>query len=231
MAETTDKPVVDPVKMPKMKMSSSALAKLNAWAIAGATFFGFCAIFVAIAGFTKGKWIFSFPIFTALLGVNATSFISTALLVALFAVAFSIFAIVTINKVTDAETTKNTWACIAKTFLAFAIVYAIDMIGIIIYSLMSIGRKRYDQGPLWLSSFLPTVILFGASVGMHFIAKAIAHGKTSLLRVMSIVSVCIAGVALILVFIQSMVSFYGKSSTSKYEDMLEDYSGLLDLLK
>ena len=46
MAETTDKPVVDPVKMPKMKMSSSALAKMNAWAIAGATFFGFCAIFV-----------------------------------------------------------------------------------------------------------------------------------------------------------------------------------------
>ena len=231
MAETTNAPVVDPVKMPKMKISSSALAKMNAWAIAGATFFGFCAIFVAIAGFTKGKWIFSFPIFTAILGVNATSFVSTALLVALFAVLFGVFAIITINKITDAETTKKTWACIAKTFLAFAVVYAVDMVGIIIYSLMSIGRKHYDQGPLWLSSFLPTVILFGGALGMHFIARAIAHGKTGLLRVMSIVAVCIAGVALILVFIQSMVSFYGKSSKSSYEDLLDDYSGLFDLLK
>ena len=61
------KPVVEPVKAPKMKMPGATLAKLNAWAIAGATFFGFCAIFSAIAGFTKGKWYFGDPFFTRFL--------------------------------------------------------------------------------------------------------------------------------------------------------------------
>ena len=224
MAETTNTPVVDPVKMPKMKINSSALAKMNAWAIAGATFFGFCAIFVAIAGFTK-EWSFSFPVFGLFLGSNAG--ISSSLLVALFALLFGIFAIITINKVTDAETTKKTWGCIAKLFLALAVIYAVDMIGIVIYSLMSVGRRAYDQGQLWLSSFLPTVILFGGSIGMHFIAKAIANGKTSLLRIMSIVAVCIAGVAFILVFIQTMVSFYGKKSAVEKAIDDFDYSGFL----
>ena len=222
MAETSGTPVVDPVKMPKMKINSSALAKMNAWAIAGATFFGFCAIFVAIAGFTK-EWSFAFPVFSFLLGANAG--ISTSLLVSLFALLFGIFVIVTINKVTDAETTKKTWGCIAKVFFAFMVVYAVDMIGIIIYSLMSIGRRNYDQGTLWLSSFLPTVILFGGATGMHFIAKAISNGKTSLLRIMSIVAVCIAGVAFILVFIQTMVSFYGKK-TSYLEKATQDLNSI-----
>ena len=226
------KPVVEPVKAPKMKMPGATLAKLNAWAIAGATFFGFCAIFSAIAGFTKGKWYFGDPFFTRFLGAGISG-VPTIILTALFAIAFAVFALVTIGKITDAETTKKTWGCISKTFLALSLAYGINMVGIIIYSLMSLGRKSFDQGDLWLDGFLPTVILCGGAFGMFLIAKAIAAGKMSLLRAMSFVAIGVAGVAFILVFIQQLVSYYSKpkSTLDDYNDILDSASQYLDLLK
>ena len=223
------KPVVEPVKAPKMKMPAASLAKMNAWAIAGATFFGYCAIFSAIAGFTKGKWTFALPFFSRFFGSNAG--VPSLILAVLFAVLFAVFALVTINKITDAETTKKTWGCISKTFLAFCVVYVIDMVGIVIYSLLSLGRKYFDQGDLWLSSFLPTVILCAGSLGMFFIAKAIAAGKMSMLRMMSFIAIGIASAAFILVFIQTLVNFYGgkkASSLDDYSDMTP--SDALDIL-
>lgn len=223
-ASTPEKAVVDPIKMPKMKVSGSTIAKLNSWAIAGAIFFGYATIFAAIAAFTK-KWSFGIPFIGVIFG-NNTGSVSLMLLTALATVALSVFAIVTIGKITDAEALKKSWHCIANTFLGIAVVYVIDMIGIIMYSLMSIGRKSFDQGDLWLSSFLPCVILCAGAVAMHFIAKSIAAGKTAILRVLSIVAISVAAVALVLVFIAHMVNFYGKSSTKSYSDY---YNSLFDL--
>ena len=53
MAEATNKPVVDPVKMPKIKTNAKTLAHLNTWAIALSSFLGFFLIFAAISSFTS----------------------------------------------------------------------------------------------------------------------------------------------------------------------------------
>jgi hypothetical protein len=227
-----DKPVVDPVHMPKLSMDKHKLATINAWAIALAIFLGYCAIFAAIAGFTK-KWGFSIPFFGRFMGTNAA--VPTALLTALFSVVFAIFGFVTLGKVTDAEATKKAWGCISKVFLGFMLVYAVDMIAIIIYSLMSLGRKEYEfnQGNLWLSSFLSTVVCcIGASI-VWFMGKQIAAGKTSLLRIASFIAAGLAAVGFIIVFVQLLVSYYGKSNSSydSYKDAIDSYSDVLNLLK
>ena len=220
MAETKEEPVVEPVKMPKINIEKKELATLNAFAIALSMFLGYCAIFAAIAGFTN-KWVFLVPFFGRFMGTNVS--VPTALLAALFAVLFAIFGFVTLGKVTDAEATKKSWKLVSKVFLGFIVVYAVDMVGIIIYSLMSIGRGRsFDQGAFWLSSFLSTVICcIGAGV-MWFMGKQIAAGKNSLLRVASLAAAGLATVGFIIVFIQQLVSFYGNSSTSRYDS--DDYS-------
>jgi len=215
------KAVVDPIKIPKMKVSNSVLAKLNAWATAGATFFGWATIFVAIAGFTK-KWHFSMPLLSNFLSAANTGEVPSSLIMAIAALACSIFAIVTIGKITDADALKKTWRHIASVFLALTLIYVLDMVAIILYSLMSLGRKSFSQGQLWLSSFLPTLILCVGSTAMYFVARAIVAGKTSLLRLLSIIAVAIASIAFVLVFIQQMVSFYGKSSTSGRYNSLYD---------
>ena len=64
------------------------------------------------------------------------------------------------------------------------------------------------QGDLWLSNFLPTLIMLGASVGMHFIAKTIVHVKPALIKTMAIVAVCVAGVSVFLTFTEGIVVTY-----------------------
>ena len=230
MAETSNQPVVEPVKMPTIKLERKSLSAVNAWAIALSLFLGYSAIFSAIAGFTK-KWTFSIPFFGRFMGSNVAA--PTLLLTVLFAVAFGIFGLVTIGKVTDAEAMKKSWSNISKLFLGFVIVYAIDMIGIALYSLMSLGRgKSFDQGELWLNSFLPTLISAIGACAMWFIGKQIAAGKTSILRIVSIAAAGIAIIAFILVFVQLLVKFYGKSSKYDYDDYDDyDYSKVLDLFK
>ena len=231
MPETHEQPVVDPVKMPKLKIDKHKFAFVNAWSIALAIFLGWSAIFAAIAGFTK-EWAFGIPFFGRFMGTNAGA--PTILLTALFALAFGIFGFVTLKKVTDAEATKKAWDCISKVFLGFVFVYAIDMIAIVIYSLMSLGRSKdlsFDQGTLWLNSFLPTVICCVGAAAIWFMGKQIAEGKTSVLRIASIIAGCIAVVAFILVFIQLLVSYYSKSGSSDYGFDEDDYSKVFDLFK
>ena len=229
MAETSNQPVVEPVKMPTIKLERKSLSAANAWAIALSLFFGYSAIFSAIAGFTK-KWIFSIPFFGRFMGTNVA--VPTLFLTVLFAVTFGIFGLVTLGKVTDAEATKKSWNNISKLFLGFVFVYVIDMVAIAIYSLISIGRgKSFDQGALWLNSFLPTLISTVGAGAIWLIGKQIAAGKTAVLRVVSIVAAGVAVVAFILVFVQMLVKFYGKSN-SYYDDYDDyDYSKVLDLFK
>ena len=227
MATTTSSAptkVVETNNTTKMKISASLLAKLNAWSIALATFFGYATIFVAIAGFTK-KWNFSLPFFTRLLGSNV-GMVSTALITAIVTLVLAIFALATMNKLTDKEVVKKSWRNIAIFFLAITAVYAIDIVAIIMSSILMIG-VRGVQGQLWLSNFLPTLILAGGSVGMFFIAKAISQGKASLIRAFAIVAVSLAGTALLLVIVQQLVAFYGKSSG--YSAYRELYDSLIDL--
>jgi len=227
MTEIHEKPVVDPVKMPKIKINKQKIAQLNAWSIALAVFLGWSAIFAAIAGFTRGDWSFSIPFFGRFMGSNAG--VPTILLTALFALIFGIIGIVTLKKVTDVEATRAAWGCISKVFFAFMFIYIVDMIGVVLYSLMSLGRAddlTFDQGTLWLCSFLPTVICFIGAAAIWFIGKQISEGKTTFLRIASLVAIGIASVAFVLVFIQQLVSYYSKPKSSLDRVKDSDYSKL-----
>jgi len=219
MTETHQKPVVDPVKMPKIKIEHKKLAALNAFSIALACFLGYCAIFAAISGFTK-KWDFAIPFFGRFMGTNAA--VPTSLLAALFAVVFAIFGFITLGKVTDAEATKKSWHLVSKVFLGFVLVYIVDMVAIAIYSLLSIGRgTRFDQGDFWLDSFLSTLICCVGAGVMVGIGKQIAVGKTALLRIVSLVTSALAVIGFIIIFVQILVSFYGDNNKSNYDSYHE----------
>ena len=227
MAEIENKPVVEPVKMPKIKIEHKKLATINAFAIALAMFLGYCTIFAAISGFTK-KWDFAIPFFGRFMGTNAA--VPTSLLAALFAVVFAIFGFVSLGKVTDAEATKKSWDLVSKVFFGFVIVYIVDMIAIVIYSLLSIGRgKSFDQGNFWLDSFLSTVICCVGAGVMAYIGKQIAAGKTSLLRIASLAATALAIIGFIIVFIQILVNFYGEKSKSSYDTYREATDSFYDL--
>ena len=183
------------------------------------------AIFAAIAGFTDGEWSFNIPLLGVLFantGVVPTMFIAT-----LLAVAFSIIGVLSINKITDANALKKSWQCVAKVFCALGIIYAVSMLAVALYSLMGAGKKSgLSHEDLWLSCFLPNLIMALTAGGMFFLARAIANGKTALLRILGIVSVIVAGIGLVLVVIQTLVNFYGETKSNSIYDY--DWSDLWD---
>ena len=192
-------------KYERGKISAPMMAKLNTWTIAMSCFIGFACIFSAIAGFSDG-WVFRIPVFSAFFGSNVGS-VPSEFMASFIALAAAIFGIATLKKVTDRETQRESWHRVANLFLGISVIYIINLAGIIFYSIMMIGRPTI-QGDLWLSNFLPTLIMLGASVGMHFIAKTIVHTKPSLIKTMAIVAVCVAGVSVFLTFTESIVVTY-----------------------
>lgn len=224
---TLEKPVVEQVKMPKMKVDGSKIAYVNAFATAGALFFGVATIFSAIAGFTK-SWIFGIP-FDGLvrafsIGMYAKFFWG------ILAIALALVSFFTVSKITDASAISKAWKCIAKISLVVLCLFGIEMLCMILTSLIGLGKKSgVSQKDLWLSGFLPTAIMAATTCGIMFIAKAIANGKTQLLRIMTLVALGVGSVALVLVFISEIYGMYGKKSSGY--DYLDDYDSFLDLLK
>lgn len=222
--------VVEPIKIPKMKMkiAGDKVAGLNAFAVSFAMFFGVLTIFAAIAGFTSGNWVFGIPLIGAFFAnVGAASVVTTALL----SVAFGIIALMTIGKITDAQSLSKSWNAVSKVFFVLMQIYAVSMIGIAIYSLLSLGKKTVDQGDLWLSGFLPNFITAALAGTMAYVGKKIADGKTVLLRTLSMIAMGIAGVAFVLVIIQTLVSFYATKSSSSTDYRDYDYGDVLDLFR
>lgn len=226
---TSQAPVVEQVKMPKMKVDGSKIAYVNAFATAGAIFFGVAAIFNAIAGFTKGKWIFGIP-FDGILGSFSNSMYSYFFM-GILTFVLGLVSFLTVSKITDAGAITKAWKCIFKVNLVLLALFAIDMISMILTSLIGLGEKSgVVQKDLWLSGFLPTVIMALVAGVIAFVAKSIASGKTQLLRIMTLVALGVGSVAMIMVFISQIVGMYGKKSSS-YSDYLDDVDDYLDWLK
>ncbi len=217
MAESTNKPVVDPVKMPKLKTNAKTLAHLNTWAIALSSFVGFFGIFLAISLFTKGKWNFQ-PAVTTIIpfgagGANIASSVAFILFLVLMALGLGIYGIITIGKLTDADALKKAWKNVFRTLLFFIGVYALHMFALIITSLVMIGKSsgvgNTTQKTIWLNHFLPSTIMGLAAVALAFLAKSIASGKTANARIASFIGIGLGGVGFILAFIALMVFIYG----------------------
>ena len=223
MAESTNKPVVDPVKMPKLKTNAKCLASFNTWAIAIAAFLGFFGIFLAISLLTKGDWNFS-PSISTLLDYGdqsvaagkgysyiAIGSIITVLFISLTSLLLGIAGIVTIGKITDADALKKAWKNVSRLLFTFVGIYAVHLFVLILSSLILIGKSEGTkiQKGIWLDKFLPSVIMALAAGGLAFLAKTIAGGKTANARIASFIGIGISGVGFILTFIAVMVTIYG----------------------
>jgi hypothetical protein len=232
MAEAANQqpaPVVKPVQAKKIKIDGKKIAYFNAFALSFATFFGIALIFNAIAGFTKGKWSFGIP-FSGIFLSWDISYVPNIVILAFIALAMSIFGLVTVNKITDADALKKAWCANAKVFMVLTTGYVVAAIATCVYSLMYIkDGAGPTQKALWLNGFIPTLVMGGVSFGIAAISKAIAGGKTALVRVMSYIALTVASIAFILMFVQQLVSIHGKKSSSSYD--FDDYSDLWDLLK
>ncbi len=219
--------VVDSVKMPKIKIDNHKVADINAFATAFASFFGFATIIAAISTFTKGKWSFNIPFLGSFLGSNLGQ-TSSMLVVALLTLACAIIGLMTVRKITDAEAMKKAWSCVAKVFGVFVIIFCVDMVAVLIYSLLSLGRSKFavSQGELWGSSFVANLILALASAAMFFVSAKIAKGETKYLSIMRFVAIGIASVATLMAVVSLLVSFYSKTPTTEVEDAIDSLNDL-----
>ncbi|MBR3220511.1 hypothetical protein IKF76_01435 [Candidatus Saccharibacteria bacterium] len=226
MEKQASKSVVGDVTIPKLKMNGKRAAYINAAAVAIATYFGVVAIFGAIAGFTKGDWAFSTPgIVSAFFGTSLGMIAPTTLFVTtMLALVGGVIGFFTLKKLTDAAAVKHAWSIVAEVFGVVTGLLAIYLISTVLWSLFGLGEKSgVSQGDLWLSTFLPAVIKTVLAGAIFFLAKKIAAGKLEVLRIFSMVSSGIAVVALIIVIVQTMISFYDKKSSSDARSLLEGY--------
>ena len=210
-------PVVEPVKVPKVKADNKLIAGINAASLTLATFAGFMAIFAGIAHFTTKGWFVEIPVLNVFFGTNV-SYTAVAFISGIASVLLAVVGLITAGKITDINAMKGAWKCARNVFIAVAAIEVIKMVSIAIYALCGIGEKSgVEQGYLWLNDFLSNTLAALAATGIAFIAHFIAAGKTSVLSVMRFVALGIASVGCVLVFVSTIVRFYnkpGKSSSS-----------------
>ena len=226
-------PVVKKVQTKKLKIDGKKVAYWNAFAISASIFFGIAIIFNAIASLitsqTKGEWYFGIPFSGLLTAWDITYNLPAVVILATLVLGLGIFGVVTVNKITDAEALKKAWKCNAKIFLGLAALYAVSLVLVGIYSLMSIKKGAGEfQKDLWLSGFLPTLIMGGVAAFIGFMSVEIAKGKTALVRVLSYVAVSVAAVAFTMMFVERLVTIHSKKTSYDTSSTLDS---LWDLLK
>ncbi len=231
-------PVVEPVKMPTIKKADNKfIAAVNAISISLACFFGWMTIFAAIASFTKKGWGIDIPLVGWIFGNNFGSFggsvditlLATGLLTVLFAVA----GLISARKITDVNAMKSSWKCARNVFVVIAAIEIFKMIALAIYALCGLGKAAgVQQGYLWLNGFLSNTLAALGAAAIAAIAHMIAAGKTQVLSIMRFVALGIAGVACILVFISTLIGFYGnKTSSFSSSSSSSSLDSWLELLK
>ena len=199
-------------------MDGVKVSCVNPWAMTLALFFGWSTFFAACSGFAS-KWFVNLPIFRIFLGANA-GIVDTTLVASLMSIALAVVALITLKKAISDDSVKDTWKKISNFFIVVTAVYVVDMVAIIIYSLMALGIKGV-QGQLWLSNFLPTIIMSIGSAAIAIISRVIAKGKSDLMKVICISAIVIATLAFIISFSQIRVSFYGNGGYSQVYELYD----------
>ena len=218
--EENQQPVVAPVNINTSKLSQESVTSVNGAALAIASLFSVISMFAAIASFTKGEWIFRIP----LMGTLSVTGADTLFVTSVVALVFSVISLISVRKITDAEQLKKTYSTWANVYSVLSVVFVSAVIATILYALFTIGSKSVEQKDLWLSGFLPALIIAGVSVGMTFVFKTVAKGKTTMLSMINFIIVGIATLGLLLTTISIFVNHYGNKSSrgSSYSDYLQD---------
>ena len=148
-----------------------------------------------------------------------------------FAIAAILLAIVPfalVKKVTDGEMVKSEFAKGAKILWVVVALNVFLAVATIFISLFSMGiegmsektaealQKRY-----WLGTFVPVLVAALVNGAGAFFLGSIAKGKMALMNIFKIASICIAGVAVVLMIVASLVTLHPKkgsgSSSSSYD--------------
>ncbi|MDR1032391.1 MAG: hypothetical protein LBL84_00045 [Candidatus Nomurabacteria bacterium] len=223
--ENQQQPVVAPVKISAPKASQGFVTALNGVSLGLAALFSVVSVFGAIASFTSGKWIFGIPV----LSQFNISGAPTLFVASIAALVFALIAFITVRKITDAEKLKSVYSAWATVWAVVSVILVSVVVATIFYALFVIGDKGVSQKTLWLSGFLPSLIVATVSVGLAFVYKAVASGKTAILNIINLVVISVAALGLLMVIISVFVNHYGsKSSGSSYSDYSRYLDDLLD---
>lgn len=140
---------------------------------------------------------------------------------AIAAILLAIVPFVLVKKVTDGEAVKTEFAKGAKVLWVVVALNAFLAIATIFVSLFSMGiegmgektaealQKRY-----WLGTFVPVLVAALVNGIGAFFLNAIAKGKMTLMNTFKIVNICVAGVAVVLMVVASLVTLHPKQSSS-----------------
>ncbi|MDL2236138.1 hypothetical protein LJC07_08415 [Christensenellaceae bacterium OttesenSCG-928-L17] len=207
------------------KLSQNLIVAVNAISFTGAAIFGGIGIFAAIANFTKGDWSIYNGSIESLIGTISTSFF-----LAILALLFGILAKMTIKKISDANILKKAYGTVAVVSGLLTILFIAVAVSIAIFALISIGSKSVDQGTLWLSGFLSSIICAAVTFGTALIAKKVSDGQIKLLPMATNIVLGISSLSALLMLISTIVNVYGNNSSSYYNnDYYDALNGLLDL--
>ncbi|MDR0397979.1 MAG: hypothetical protein LBH36_02235 [Candidatus Nomurabacteria bacterium] len=226
MGQTQQRPVVAPVKINAPQASQGLITTLNGVSLAFAALFSVVSVFAAIATFTDGEWSFDIPIISSFNISGA----STLFVTALASLVFALVSFFTVRKITDAEKLKSVYATWSVVYAIISVIFVSAVVATVFYALFVVGDKSVSQKGLWLSGFLPSLIVAATSVAITLLYKAVAGGKLAILSIINLVVMCVAVLGLLLTIISIFVQYYGdKKSNNSYSDysrVLEDYYDL-----
>ncbi|MDR0979880.1 MAG: hypothetical protein LBM12_01855 [Candidatus Nomurabacteria bacterium] len=155
-----------------------------------------------------------------------------------FAIAAILLAVVPFilaKKVTDGEVVKAEFAKGAKVLWAVVALNGFLAIATILMSLFSLGIEGMSekaasamQKQYWLGTFVPVLVAALVNGVGAFFLGAIAKGKMALMNTFKIASIVIAGVAVVLMVVASLVTLHPKKGSDS-NDVYNANSILKDL--
>jgi hypothetical protein len=141
-----------------------------------------------------------------------------------FAIAAILLAVVPfllVKKVTDGEAVKSEFARGAKVLwviVALNLFLAVATIFVALFSLgiEGMGEKTAEalQKRYWLGTFVPVLVAALVNGAGAFFLGMIAKGKMAMMNTFKIANICIAGVAVALMVVASLVTLHPKQNSS-----------------
>jgi hypothetical protein len=161
-----------------------------------------------------------------LFGGNAVVYGLAALLLALVPLFLA-------KKVTDPEKVKRMFGLSGNVLIVIAIWETLVGLGAILLSLFSINAFDGMEGlqkPIWLGAFIPPMIMAACAGVTGWLMRQIADGRTNLINALKAAVLVMAGAALVVVSIATVMALHPKKGGSTTTRPSVDYSDILDLL-
>ncbi|MCL2038570.1 hypothetical protein FWG86_01545 [Candidatus Saccharibacteria bacterium] len=204
-----------------MQNGQKGLVKSLAASLVGGSFFAGLSIAVSIAMLAKVMPTLVSP-FGLLISGSGDAYWQMLIWIsfAIAAIGLAIVPFVLVKKVTDGEMVKHEFAKGAKilwVIVALNMFLAVATIFISLFSMGIEGMSEKAAGALqkqyWLGTFVPVLVAALVNGVGAFFLGAIASGKMKLMNTFKVASICVAGVAVALMVVASLVTLHPKQSS------------------